>query len=60
MLGVDVDATMKLWSLPKPTIGAVRGYCLAGGCELAMACDMIIAGEGAASASPRSGTVPGR
>jgi enoyl-CoA hydratase len=45
VLGTDIDATMKLWSLPKPTIAAVRGYCLAGGCELAMACDMIVSGE---------------
>ena len=45
VLGVDIDATMRLWSLPKPTIAAVRGYCLAGGCELAMACDMIVSGE---------------
>ena len=45
VLGVDIDATMKLWALPKPTIAAVRGYCLAGGCELAMACDMIVSTE---------------
>jgi enoyl-CoA hydratase len=45
VLGTDIDATMKLWALPKPTIAAVRGYCLAGGCELAMACDMIVSGE---------------
>ncbi len=45
VLGVDIDATMKLWSLPKPTIAAVRGYCLAGGCELAMACDIIVSTE---------------
>ncbi len=45
VLAADIDATMKLWSLPKPTIAAVRGYCLAGGCELAMACDMVISGE---------------
>ncbi len=45
VLGVDIDATMRLWSLPKPTIAAVHGYCLAGGCELAMACDMIVTGE---------------
>jgi enoyl-CoA hydratase len=45
VLGVDIDATMRLWSLPKPTVAAVRGYCLAGGCELAMACDMIVTGE---------------
>ena len=45
VLATDIDATMKLWALPKPTIAAVRGYCLAGGCELAMACDMIISTE---------------
>ncbi|MFI5048954.1 MAG: enoyl-CoA hydratase/isomerase family protein [Gaiellales bacterium] len=45
VLAADIDATMRLWSLPKPTIAAVRGYCLAGGCELAMACDIIVSGE---------------
>jgi len=45
VLGTDIDATMRVWSLPKPTIAAVHGYCLAGGCELAMACDMIVTGE---------------
>jgi enoyl-CoA hydratase len=45
VLGLDIDATMRVWSFPKPTIAAVVGYCLAGGCELAMACDLIVTGE---------------
>ena len=34
---------MRFWHCPKPTIAAVRGACLAGACELALACDMTIA-----------------
>jgi enoyl-CoA hydratase/carnithine racemase len=60
VLGVDVDATMKLWALPKPTICAVRGYCLAGGCEVAMACDMIVAGAGASFGEPEMPFVLGQ
>ena len=52
LLARDVDVTMKLWALPKPTIAAVRGWCLAGACELAMACDMILASEDARFGEP--------
>ncbi len=52
VLEADVDFTMELWSLPKPTIAAVRGWCLAGGCDLAMACDLIVATEDARFGEP--------
>ena len=45
VLGDDVELTLELWSLPKPTIAAVRGWCLAGACELAIACDLVVAAE---------------
>jgi methylglutaconyl-CoA hydratase len=36
---------LTIYNSPKPVIAKVRGYCLAGGCGIASACDLIIADE---------------
>jgi enoyl-CoA hydratase len=48
-------------SLSKPTVAAIEGLAYGGGCEISMACDLRITGEGAKFALPevRLGVVPG-
>jgi enoyl-CoA hydratase/carnithine racemase len=41
-----------LWSLGKPTIAAVHGYCLAGGFGLALSCDLVVAADDSTFGTP--------
>ena len=41
-----------MWSLDQPIVGAVQGAALGGGCELAIACDFIVASEKAKFGQP--------
>ncbi len=63
--GIRALALHKYWdaitAIPQPVIAAVNGFALGAGCELAMACDMIIAGQDARFGQPevRLGIMPG-
>lgn len=58
---ISVQAYRGVLNLPMPAIAAVEGYALGGGLEIALSCDLIIAGAGATLALPEVGVgvIPG-
>jgi enoyl-CoA hydratase len=60
-LAKENDAFGRFESLSRPTVAAIEGLAYGGGCEISMACDLRITGEGARFALPevRLGVVPG-
>lgn len=52
VLEADFEFIMQFWDCTKPTISAIHGFCLAGGMELALACDIAVAGEDALFGEP--------
>jgi enoyl-CoA hydratase len=59
MLGRSLFTAIDVF--PKPVIAMINGYCLGGGCELALACDLRIASEAASFGQPEInlGIIPG-
>ncbi|HEY1439448.1 MAG TPA: enoyl-CoA hydratase-related protein, partial [Mycobacterium sp.] len=59
--GVGAEFWRALAECPKPVIAAVEGLALGGGCELALACDIVIAGGSARFGVPevKLGVIPG-
>ena len=59
--GTLQDFTRAIARIPKPTVAAITGYALGGGCEVALACDFRVAAKNAKLGQPEIllGVIPG-
>ncbi len=55
LLAINARLFQKVEEFPVPTIAAITGYALGGGCEIAMACDLRVAGRSARLGQPEVG-----
>lgn len=54
MMSTFVEVYLKFWYAAKPTITAVQGWCIAGGTDMVLCTDLIVAGENAVFGYPPS------
>lgn len=61
LAGINSGLFQRIERYPKPTVAAVNGAALGGGCELALACDLRVAAPGATFGQPETalGIIPG-
>jgi enoyl-CoA hydratase len=53
-IGPYVQTFLKLWDCSKPTVAAVQGWCLGGGTDMILCCDLVLAGDSAVFGYPPS------
>ena len=51
-LRLDLDRLLEVFDHPQPIIGRIHGHCLAGGCDLMMLCDVVVAASDAVFGFP--------
>lgn len=48
----SLDRLLEVFDMPQPVVAMVQGHCLAGGCDLMMMCDLVVAADDAVFGQP--------